>query len=634
MAIKNKIAVLVGILTWSFGVVASNAEIINNIINTSQHSNKSPSFWTTAGYTSKPDTSPKEADNIVELTTLFKYSREEEKIIDKAVIAPDKVPFATHSLIIIPEAKLNDSCTSKTLDFIFKSRLLVLFSATVLNVFIPDNVYESKHSNGYYFFGLPGALESNGKAFVLGIPQEMLENDLKNAIENPKTKSLNSNSDVTATEMEKKLGILITQLQYLGTAEKIGKKNLDLHVQTDEAISEELKNVLSNFFVPKELYKNKIDIPRWIIVIDGHGGKATLHKDVADFKNNNIVKSDNGITHLKIDVFAQILEKIRERTHLMLVHIASCWNDTIKLTELAKKLSSLPPILTSMSLAGNGPINGILKEDQYQLFLKSFTEFKVKGKDLTLNDKLCKKIFNKFTNAAQYLQYTQTRRALGDRIPVFKAPTDPSFWPVTQSNSTDIVPAEEYTPLKARQKPFVILMNGSTIEKVVVTMLKSIKPKSSKAAYPYFSARIPGAFSQTIEKLIVPNDFKDCAQVLTDLFPEMFKKRIMASYCVHIKNIKGLKDWHHTKIYAKGYQDTQPNKGTTKFGGVTAIFSYKKTKNADDRNYVYFDKLGKTEATTEDNSKKAAKSWIKTFKDEMKNKKKLGKCMNNYLLKK
>ena len=219
MAIKNKIAVLVGILTWSFGIVASNAEIIYNIVNASKHSNKSLSCWTTV-YISTPDTSLEVADDAAELATLFKYSREEEKIIDKAVIAPDKVPFATHSLIIIPEAKLNDSCTSKTLDFIFKSRLLVLFSATVLNVFIPDNVYESKHSNGYYFFGLPGALESNGKAFVLGVPQEILENDLKNALGDQKTKSLNNNSSITATEIEKKLPNT--------TEQKIEKKSINL----------------------------------------------------------------------------------------------------------------------------------------------------------------------------------------------------------------------------------------------------------------------------------------------------------------------------------------------------------------------------------------------------------------------
>ena len=622
MAIKNKMYALAGVLIWSFGVRASDVML--------DFSNLSMIDSNYAGITGY---NPPDKNDTIDLSTSFPLPEEEIKTSseNKGKIAlSNKVtfPFATHSLIIIPEKNPGDNGSQHIITNIFASKFLVLFSATMIQSFEANNL-----CGEYYFFGLPGALESKGKDFILGVPEEMLDYDLENAIGNSTSKSVDNNQEIketAATAIEKKLGIFITHLHYLGTLETIGEKKLELVNQKEEDLANGLKNILSNFFVPNKLYKNKMDKPRWIMIFDGHSSEASLYTNLSDINDNKtIVKDAHSLASLKISDLAEIIDIIMKKTELMLVQFISCYGGIIKLTELLKKLSLNPPIFTSMSFTGNGSMCVEAGKDRYKLFLDSFLDYQLKEKEFKNKEKLHKKIFEIFTKAVQNL--TSPPTALGHNIPVFKSPTDTHFWPVPFSHTTKIIQSKNFKQPPKLQDPCVVLLDGTTIKKIQVNILKldAFKENSLEIASPYFSAGFPGAFSQIIKKLIVPSNFKDCTTILTQLFPEMFKRTVSkySSYCVHIKNITGIVGCYKAKIYAK----TAINNGCgVGIEGTNAVFSYQKDKGCPNKKYYFFDKTLEEKRVDKD-SKKKVKLWIKTFKEEMENKKKLQACMQNYL---
>ncbi|HBY05936.1 MAG: hypothetical protein UV38_C0003G0007 [candidate division TM6 bacterium GW2011_GWE2_42_60] len=623
MTIKNKIAVLVGILIWSFGAGASDV-----VLDFSNLSTTDSDCASITGYMPTSYNLPNK-NNTIDLATSFPLPEEKIKSSSKnkektALLNKTTVPFATHSLIIVPETKPNEKGSRNIIESILASKLLVLFSATMIQSF------EAKSLCGeYYFFGLPGALESKGKDFILGVPEEMLDNDLKNAFRDPKTKSLNNNSSITATKMEKKLGFFITHLHYLGTLKTIGEKKLELVNQKEENLANGLKNILSNFFVPNKLYKNKMDKPRWIMVFDGHAPEAILYTNVSDIdKNKTIVKDATSLASLKISDIAEIIDAIMERTELMLVQFTSCYGGIIKLTELLEKLSLNPPIFTSMSFTGNGQIAVSSGTDRYKLFLNSFLDCQLEKKEFKNREKLHKKIFEKFTKAIPYLDPKAPDTARGHNIPVFKSPTDTHFWPVPSFCSTKIIQAKDLKSQPELKAPYIVLLDGTPIENIKVNIFK-LKDSKKEIASPYFSAGVPGSFAQVIKQLNVQYQYKTCTDILKELFPDMFEEKVSEylSYCVHIKNIKGIAGCHKAKIYAKIAKN---NKCGVGIEGIDAVFSYQENKNSPIKKYYFFDKTLEEKRADKD-SKKEALLWIKTFKEEIENKKKLQACMQNYL---
>ncbi|HBL98977.1 TPA: hypothetical protein DDZ86_05040 [Candidatus Dependentiae bacterium] len=667
--IKSKILVLVSLLFWIFVAEGSNQRttttgLDSDFVFTGDVLDNVPEAkngWIGSGYCPMPWLNSFE--KIVEKKQISgAFDQGSESCVFSKEDEPkgkedNPASFVTHSLIILVEQNPENFVTLEEMKFIFKSKLLVLFSATMRGFFLQKEVIEEQIANGYHFFGLPGALKSAGKAFILGVPQKMLGDDFEKAFEKFGIKSLNSNEgglSQEVTELEKKLGILITHLQYLGTATVKGllKGFIRLKAQTEKDVSMELKRFLSNFFVPKKMYANEKDVPRWIVVIEGEGRRVEFHENLSDIKDNQVVKDVGGLASLDPDILPKIIEKMVGDIRLVWVHFFSCFFGPVKLVELAKKISSNHPIFTAMSFSGNGVVNGVVKEDGYKNFLEHIKAFVVN--ENFLNQELCKVAFKFYTEAVQHLAVEWPgcpTSVMGSSVPFFKSPYDKSFWPVPQYFSTQVLQSvnalnefsEKQADVKVPVKSSVILLDGSLIDNVKIYSFtppenetnvpkNSVKPvyfkeKKDKVekVYPYFSSGVPGSLFQVINTVRVPERFKACPKVLRELFPDFFDKHFEGKICLRVKNVEGIKNIHKAKFYVAR---CQKNNGAV----AHAVFVCQKNKEAQNKSYWYFGGAFGFEPVERECSKEAAKEWIKVFKQEAKFREKQSIYMKKYLL--